>query len=196
MAAEVLDHLGYSSIDEMAAQTTTGYDAAKCTEVTDDATAARSLHGSYIRKMLWTIRSSSWPWAPWVYDQHGREPRIEHLRATMPDPETSVRMRDWHKMHITAYIWMLSVLPNMDCMILSDVPESRSVGLIGRMPFLDHRVVDLINGMPPDVKMRWDPVRHTLQEKYILRKAAEPFITRQVFEGKKKVCLTILAHGH
>jgi len=75
----------------------------------------------------------------------------------------------------------------------------------GRPPFLDHELAELIGHMPPSVKMHYGPdisgptSGHTRQwfnngedavaakiwEKWILREAAKPFITEELYTRRK-----------
>jgi asparagine synthase (glutamine-hydrolysing) len=50
----------------------------------------------------------------------------------------------------------------------------------GRVPFLDHKLVELVNGFPLHTKLT-----PQLREKHILREAVKPFITQEVYERQK-----------
>ena len=52
-------------------------------------------------------------------------------------------------------------------------------------PFLDHHLTEYVNQLPPSVKIRRDPVENRFSEKWILREASKPFITREIYERKK-----------
>ena len=56
--------------------------------------------------------------------------------------------------------------------------------LEARPPFLDHHLTEYVNELPPSVKIRWDPVEERFSEKWILREASKPFITREIYERK------------
>ena len=49
----------------------------------------------------------------------------------------------------------------------------------GRVPFLDHEVVELICAMPVELKIRG------MTEKYVLREAARPVLTDTVYRRQK-----------
>lgn len=49
----------------------------------------------------------------------------------------------------------------------------------GRLPFLDHPLVELVNQMPVKMKINGET------EKYILREAVKPFITEEIYSRKK-----------
>jgi asparagine synthase (glutamine-hydrolysing) len=59
-----------------------------------------------------------------------------------------------------------------------------------RTPLLDHHLTDYVNHLPPSSKLRWVPATEELPEgrfveKWVLREAAKPFITRELYERKK-----------
>ena len=49
----------------------------------------------------------------------------------------------------------------------------------GRVPFLDHKVVELVKNFPVSYKIRG------LTEKFILKEAAKPFITKTMYNRQK-----------
>ncbi len=49
----------------------------------------------------------------------------------------------------------------------------------GRLPFLDHKVVELVRNMPVALKIRG------LTEKYVLKEAAKPLITETIYKRQK-----------
>ena len=53
-------------------------------------------------------------------------------------------------------------------------------GLESRIPFLDHRLVELVNSMPADMK-----IRGTTQ-KFVLKRMAEGIVPREILAGPKK----------
>ena len=50
----------------------------------------------------------------------------------------------------------------------------------GRFPFLDHRVIEFANKLPADFKL------HCLNEKYILKKAAQSWLPPQIWQRVKR----------
>ena len=109
----------------------------------------------------------------------------------MEDISVSVRERmkhKWHPLHSAFYVWNKTVLPNMLLTNLSDRTEM-SHSVEGRVPFLDHHLMDYVNDLPPSVKFRYDPTTDTLTEKWILREASKPFITQELYERTKHVSL-------
>jgi asparagine synthase (glutamine-hydrolysing) len=77
------------------------------------------------------------------------------------------------------YLWTKSLLPDILLNHLGDRMEMAH-SIEGRTPFLDHRLVEAVNRMPIDMKIRG------ITEKYVLREAARPFITDTVYERQKR----------
>ena len=101
----------------------------------------------------------------------------------------SGRVRDlmtskWHPLHTAEYIWSKGFLSNAILTALGDRAEMAH-SLEARPPFLDHHLTEYVNQLPPSVKIRWDPVEGRFSEKWILREASKPFITREIYERKK-----------
>jgi asparagine synthase (glutamine-hydrolysing) len=68
------------------------------------------------------------------------------------------------------FIWAKSFLPNYILNLLGDRMEMTH-SIEGRVPFLDHYVVEVLGRVPVSLKIRG------LTEKYLLREAAKPFIS-------------------
>jgi asparagine synthase (glutamine-hydrolysing) len=81
------------------------------------------------------------------------------------------------------YLWAKAVLPNYILTVLGDRMEMAH-SVEGRVPFLDHEVVELISRMPVHLKIRG------MTEKYVLREAARPVLTDTVYRRQKHPFLT------
>ncbi|KAL8697617.1 MAG: hypothetical protein Q9201_007032 [Fulgogasparrea decipioides] len=99
--------------------------------------------------------------------------RIRHLMRTK-----------WHPLHSAQYVWNKTALPNMLLTNLGDRTEM-SHSVEGRVPFLDHHLMEYVNNLPPSMKVRYDPETDLLTEKWILRQASRPFITEELYARKK-----------
>jgi asparagine synthase (glutamine-hydrolysing) len=80
--------------------------------------------------------------------------------------------------HQSLYLWAKTMLPNYLLRMLGDGVEMAN-SIEGRLPFLDHKVVELVCNMPAKLKI------HGLTEKYVLRQAAQPFLTDTVYQRQK-----------
>ncbi|MEA5563550.1 asparagine synthase (glutamine-hydrolyzing) [Planktothrix agardhii] len=76
------------------------------------------------------------------------------------------------------YLWSKTHLPNYILRMLGDGVEMAH-SLEGRLPFLDHRVVEFICRIPISLKI------NGFTEKYILREATRPFITETIYSRQK-----------
>ncbi|HET9316847.1 MAG TPA: asparagine synthase (glutamine-hydrolyzing) [Vicinamibacteria bacterium] len=92
------------------------------------------------------------------------------------DVERQLSGRDF--VNQSLYIWGKTMLPNY---ILSNLGDRMEMAhsVEGRLPYLDHFVVEEAARMPVSMKI------HGLTEKYVLREAARPVITDTVYRRQK-----------
>lgn len=76
------------------------------------------------------------------------------------------------------YLWSKTVLPSVILNLLGDRMEMAH-SVEGRTPFLDHHLAEAVAAMPIDMKIRG------VTEKYVLREATRPFITKTVYDRQK-----------
>lgn len=111
------------------------------------------------------------------------------------DPQTTIannadgRVRklisdSWHPLHSAEYVWSKGHLANIFLTCLGDRTEMAH-SIEARTPFLDHHLTDYVNSLPPSAKIRWMPKEKRFVEKWVLREAAKPFITKELYERKK-----------
>ena len=90
----------------------------------------------------------------------------------------------WHPLHTSEYVWTKGTFANIllrwtgDNMDMVHHVESRT-------PFLDHHVTEYADGLPPSLKIKYDPVAKKFNEKYILKEAMRPFITDEIYARVK-----------
>jgi asparagine synthase (glutamine-hydrolysing) len=80
--------------------------------------------------------------------------------------------------HQSLYLWSKTALPNYILTILGDRMEMAH-SVEGRVPFLDHHVVEVIRSQPVSQKI------HGMTEKYVLREAVRDVITDTVYRRQK-----------
>ncbi|KAF2202473.1 glutamine-hydrolyzing asparagine synthase [Delitschia confertaspora ATCC 74209] len=90
----------------------------------------------------------------------------------------------WHPFNATNYVWAKSGLPNTLLTALGDRTEMGH-SIEGRPPFLDHHLAEFCNNLPPSVKIKFDPKTGDFCEKWILKEAARPYITEELYRRKK-----------
>ena len=76
------------------------------------------------------------------------------------------------------YLWSKTLLPGYILTVLGDRMEMAH-SIEGRVPFLDHHLVEIIRSLPVSMKIRG------MTEKYILREAARGVITDTVYKRQK-----------
>jgi asparagine synthase (glutamine-hydrolysing) len=83
-----------------------------------------------------------------------------------------------HAVNQSLYIWNKTMLPNY---ILSNLGDRMEMAhsVEGRVPFLDHHVVEEASRMPVSMKIKG------MTEKYVLREAARPVLTDTVYKRQK-----------
>lgn len=99
---------------------------------------------------------------------------VERFLDTLPS-----RFDQWHHFCKAQYLEAKTLLSNYllcsqgDRMLMANSVE-------GRFPFLDHRVVEFANRLPPRLKMK------VLNEKYILKRAMAPLVPESVLSRHKQ----------
>jgi asparagine synthase (glutamine-hydrolysing) len=83
-----------------------------------------------------------------------------------------------HVLHQSQYLWSKLFLPNYMLTNLGDRMEMAH-GVEGRVPFLDHKLVEFVSGLPAGFKIRGT------QEKHLLRESMKPVLSNTVYERKK-----------
>jgi asparagine synthase (glutamine-hydrolysing) len=89
----------------------------------------------------------------------------------------------WHPLHTAQYTFCKAHLQNLLLSNLGDRGEMAH-SIEGRTPFLDHHLTEYVNNLPPSMKIRWDEKGEWV-EKYVLREAAKPFITEEIYQKRK-----------
>lgn len=80
--------------------------------------------------------------------------------------------------HQSLYLWSKTMLPNYLFRLLGDGVEMAN-SIEGRLPFLDHKLVEMLVNIPVALKI------NGMTEKYILKEAAKPFITNTMYQRQK-----------
>lgn len=121
--------------------------------------------------------------ASWTSDSLGFSNPIVTMADDL-DPLVREAFRTkWHPLHSALYLAAKGPLPSMLLASLGDRSEMAH-GLEARTPFLDHRLTEYVNGLPPSAKITVDE-EGVLVEKYVLREAAKPFVTPELYVRKK-----------
>lgn len=123
------------------------------------------------------------PLAPWADELQYLHPRFTLSKRFQqygkdPSPEA------WHSLHRTENLWAQSMLPVFNLRWLGD-----NIDMVhqveSRPAFLDYRLTEYVNQIPPSLKLKYDPDTSSFNEKFVLREAARPFITDEIYRRKK-----------
>jgi asparagine synthase (glutamine-hydrolysing) len=105
---------------------------------------------------------------------HGRDSARRFLEGL--DAPAVLNGRD--PLNKSLFVWAKSFLPTYILNLLGDRMEMAH-SIEGRVPFLDHHVVECLGRVPVSLKIRG------MTEKYLLRQAARPVITDTVYRRQK-----------
>ena len=104
-------------------------------------------------------------------DRRGYLPLLSDL-----DVHRQLNKRD--PLHQSLYLWSKTMLPNYLLVVLGDRMEMAH-SIEGRVPFLDHHLVEVIRSQPPAMKIRG------VTEKYVLREAVRDVISDTIYRRQK-----------
>ena len=133
------------------------------------------------------------------------DPQLSYSES-IPPMINAKMSHQWHSLSTSQYIFTKAHLENLLLSNLGDRGEMAH-SIEGRTPFLDHHLTEYANSLPPTMKIR--PVKKPLQsrsteinnpvdqnsraptkafdfiEKYVLREAARPFVTDEIYQKRK-----------
>jgi asparagine synthase (glutamine-hydrolysing) len=112
--------------------------------------------------------------ADYLRDFGGREP----YHALLSGLDVRGQLIGRSAVHQSLYLWSKSMLPGYILTMLGDRMEMAH-SIEGRVPFLDHHVVETIRSQPVSLKIRG------MTEKYVLREAVRDVITDTVYRRQK-----------
>jgi asparagine synthase (glutamine-hydrolysing) len=109
--------------------------------------------------------------------------RRDTYRILMTYLDVEGRLAGRHPVNQSLYIWGKTMLPNY---ILSNLGDRMEMAhsVEGRLPFLDHHVVELAAEMPVAMKIKG------MTEKYVLREAARDVLIDEVYARQKHPFMT------
>jgi asparagine synthase (glutamine-hydrolysing) len=104
--------------------------------------------------------------------------RGEGFRTLFSEIDVRGRLREREPLNQSLYLWGKTVLPGYILTMLGDRMEMAH-SIEGRVPFLDHHVVETLSAQPVSQKIRG------MTEKYVLREAARDVISDTVYKRQK-----------
>ena len=115
----------------------------------------------------------------------GREP----YRALLSSLDVRGQLAGREPVHQALYLWSKTALPGYILTVLGDRMEMAH-SIEGRVPFLDHHLVEVIRSQPVAQKIRG------MTEKYVLREATRHVVTDTVYRRQKHPFLSPPATLH
>ncbi|HEY9648465.1 MAG TPA: asparagine synthase-related protein, partial [Chroococcidiopsis sp.] len=85
--------------------------------------------------------------------------------------------------HQSMYLWSKSILANYIFKTLGDGVEMAH-SIEGRVPFLDHELVEIACQIPAAFKIHGIP-QNQIRDKYVLREATRPVVTDTIYQRQK-----------
>lgn len=107
----------------------------------------------------------------------------EGFRSFFNDIDVQGQLAGRHPLNQSLYLWTKTRLPNYLLTLLGDRMEMAH-SIEGRVPFLDHQLVELIRSLPVTQKIRG------ATQKYILRESVREVITETVYRRPKHAFLS------
>ncbi|ERF74817.1 hypothetical protein EPUS_03201 [Endocarpon pusillum Z07020] len=146
--------------------------------------ARQQLNNTTAASMMATS-SPSLPFSPWIPETYGNCDQQLTFCVTINGSIISKIQHKWHPLHTAEYLFTTATLPNILLSHLGDRGEMAH-SIEGRTPFLDHKLTEYVNSLPPSMKIRPDPHHPgTFLEKWVLKEAAKPLITEEIYTRKK-----------
>ncbi|HSS01996.1 MAG TPA: asparagine synthase (glutamine-hydrolyzing) [Kofleriaceae bacterium] len=100
------------------------------------------------------------------------------LRAIVDGLDVRTQLTGRDVVNQSMYTWSKTFLPNYILNVLGDRMEMAH-SIEGRVPFLDHHVVEVARRLPISMKI------HEMTEKYVLREATRPVLSDTVYRRQK-----------
>jgi asparagine synthase (glutamine-hydrolysing) len=113
--------------------------------------------------------------APEFRQRYGQ---FEGFRALFNETDVPGQLTGREPLHQSLYLWAKTGLPLYILTMLGDRMEMAH-SIEGRVPFLDHRVLEVIRSQPASQKI------HGMTEKYVLREAVRDVVTDTVYARQK-----------
>ncbi|KAJ6494963.1 putative asparagine synthase [Mycena vulgaris] len=167
--------------------------------LTDSQLGRAMLGGLITHRMIGVTSPPSNLFAQSVLEAHGSPDTARSIAEFFrPQVREEIASGRWHALHGALYVVHKTALGNLILNHLGDRPEMAN-SIEGRPPFLDHKLVEYVNSLPPSLKIRpllspsqpeeaeGLPRTWVFVEKWILRQAIRPFVTEEIANIKKSM---------
>jgi asparagine synthase (glutamine-hydrolysing) len=122
-------------------------------------------------------------------DFQARYGGLEGTYGILDDADVQKQLKGRDALHQSLYLWSKTVMASYILTMLGDRMEMAH-SVEGRVPFLDHKLVELLVSQPVNQKIRG------MTEKFVLREAAREVITDTVYRRQKHPFLSPPATLH
>jgi asparagine synthase (glutamine-hydrolysing) len=113
--------------------------------------ACRQFNNTSAISMI-TASSPTLPFAHWTPKAYGDcDPQLTFCDTVNGSTLSRIQSR-WHPLHTSEYLFTSTTLPNILLGHLGDRGEMAH-SIEGRTPFLDHKLTEYVNGLPPSMKI-------------------------------------------
>jgi asparagine synthase (glutamine-hydrolysing) len=113
-----------------------------------------------------------------AHDFQARYGSLEGTYGILDEADVRGQLKGRDALHQSLYLWSKTVMAGYILTMLGDRMEMAH-SIEGRVPFLDHKLVELIVSQPVNQKVRG------MTEKYVLREAVKDVITDTVYKRQK-----------
>ncbi|KAM0345658.1 hypothetical protein ACHAPU_006312 [Fusarium lateritium] len=142
----------------------------------------RMINHSHVTSSI--ARVGSLPFSEWTKVYGDRTPETSLVEGFDGRVRESIINR-WHPVHTAQYMFVKTFMPHFILRYNGD-----NIDMVhqveSRCPFLDHRLTEYVNNIPPSLKMRYNAKDKSYREKHILREAVKPYVTDEIYNMSKK----------
>lgn len=158
----------------------------------DEKSLANQLNGISTPASLMAYKPILSMFAPDIREQYREFDMLSTVSNNVDEYTKTKIQTSWHPLHSALYTWGKGNLTNQFLSCLGDrVEMAHSVE--ARTPFLDHKLTEYVNSLPPSMKFRYSPteghssdnLKADFIEKYALREATKEFITPEIYTRRK-----------
>ncbi|CAK5281272.1 unnamed protein product [Mycena citricolor] len=164
--------------------------------LTDSQLARQMLGGLITHRTIGVTSPPNHFYSTEMLDEYGHPSIATSIAESFsPIVRENIASGRWHALHGGLYVVQKTALGNLILNHLGDRPEMTN-SVEGRPPFLDHKLAEYVNSLPPSLKIRpvlvdtdtsKGPRAWTFIEKWILREAVRPFVTPEIADIKKSM---------
>lgn len=140
---------------------------------------ARNMGGAVPFWMAFASAEAEAASAPFSREMRESFAGLEPLRLLYSAMDAEAGLKGRALIDQSMYIWQKSVMANFLLRTLGDGVE-RAHSIEGRLPLLDHKLAEYVAGLPVGLRIQ------TGHSKFLLRKAARPFIPDEVYAAPKQ----------